>query len=104
MTEHRFDTWTTVLRNPFGLEIHNAWFVPRGWPGHGPVVNLGIPECELQVTFISREGEPVICNAHGLAAPQDVEPRTSRSTRYVSLRSADKADDAPSQRAARGEG
>ncbi len=28
MTEHRFDTWTTVLRNPFGLEIHNAWFVP----------------------------------------------------------------------------
>jgi hypothetical protein len=51
MTEHRFDTWTTVLRNPFGLEIHNAWFVPRGWPGHGPVVNLGIPECELQINL-----------------------------------------------------
>ena len=33
--------------------------VPPGWPGKGPIVALGIPECELHVVFVSPSGEPV---------------------------------------------
>jgi hypothetical protein len=56
--------WTTridpELTRPFGVEeIHTVWFTPPGWPGKGPVVGLGIPECELQVIWIGADEQPV---------------------------------------------
>jgi hypothetical protein len=60
------ESWTTRVlpeyTRPFGVEeVHNVWFVPRGWPGKGPNVGLLIPECELHYTFLSKDGEPVSC-------------------------------------------
>jgi hypothetical protein len=54
------DDWTTrVEYTHHGIELHSAWFIPKGWPGKGPVVNLLIPECELQLTVLSdHDGEP----------------------------------------------
>ena len=48
--------WTTRLApeitSQFGVEeLHGVCFVPRGWPGKGPAVSLGIPECELSIVW-----------------------------------------------------
>jgi hypothetical protein len=56
--------WTTRVLPEFtrqyGIEeIHNVLFFPKGWPGKGAAVTLGIPECELQCCFIGKDGEPV---------------------------------------------
>jgi hypothetical protein len=56
--------WTTRVNpeatRPYGVEeVHNVWFLPKGWPGKGPVVGLLIPECELQFAFVSPDGQPV---------------------------------------------
>lgn len=58
-------SWTTrvlpELTRPYGVEeAHNAWFVPKGWPGKGPAVSLLIPECELQLCILDGKGEPVL--------------------------------------------
>jgi hypothetical protein len=58
------DDWTTrvlpELAAQYGMrELHTAWFLPKGWPGRGPVVGLLIPECEMQVVFLAPDGEPV---------------------------------------------
>jgi hypothetical protein len=50
------DEWTTridpALTRPYGVEqIHDVYFEPTGWPGKGPVVSLGIPECELMLAY-----------------------------------------------------
>lgn len=56
--------WTTriapEITRTYGVEeLHTLWFTPQGWPGEGPIINLGIPECELQqCTFMN--GVPVI--------------------------------------------
>jgi hypothetical protein len=48
------------LTRQYGVEeAHDAWFVPRGWPGKGPAVSLLIPECEMQVVFLTPDGEPI---------------------------------------------
>jgi hypothetical protein len=58
------DAWTT-RQDPdylaqFGVdEVHTVFFEPPGWPGKGPAVSLGIPECELQLVFLDKDGEPV---------------------------------------------
>jgi hypothetical protein len=46
--------WTTradpKFTRQYGVEeVHSVCFEPPGWPGRGPVVHLGIPECELLV-------------------------------------------------------
>jgi hypothetical protein len=56
--------WTTRLKpelsRRYGVnEIHEVCFEPNGWPGKGPVIGLGIPECELQFCFIGADSEPV---------------------------------------------
>jgi hypothetical protein len=56
--------WTTRVLPDLTLrhgveELHNAWFLPRGWPGKGPAVSLLIPECEMQVVFIAPDGQPI---------------------------------------------
>jgi hypothetical protein len=53
--------WTTRLASELTRrwnveEIHNVWFLPKGWTGHGPVVGLLIPECEFQYTFPNPDG------------------------------------------------
>jgi hypothetical protein len=58
------DDWTTRVLPDFtrrhgAEEVHNAWFVPRGYPGKGPVVGLLIPECEMQLTFLAPDGEAI---------------------------------------------
>jgi hypothetical protein len=57
-------TWTTrvlpELTTPYGVEeVHNVWFIPKGWPGKGPAVSLLIPECEMQIAFLAPDGRPV---------------------------------------------
>ena len=43
----------------FGVEeVHNVCFEPDGWPGKGPCIGLGIPECEFQYCVIGADGEP----------------------------------------------
>jgi len=39
--------WTTLYRPPYLADLHSVWFLPLDFPGYGPVVTLGIPECEL---------------------------------------------------------
>jgi hypothetical protein len=56
--------WTTradpELTRQYGVEeIHNAYFLPRSWPGKGPTFSLLIPECEVQFCFLDADGEPV---------------------------------------------
>ena len=56
--------WTTRLEpelaRPYGVEeIHTVCFEPDGWPGKGPCIGLGVPECELQYCMIGADGEPV---------------------------------------------
>jgi hypothetical protein len=58
------DVWTTrvdpAFTRRYGVEeVHSAWFLPRGWPGSGPCLNLLIPECELQCTTIGPDGRAV---------------------------------------------
>lgn len=55
------DTWTTLLAPELtrGVEVHNVWFLPKGWPGHGATIGLLIPECELQYTIPGADGEPL---------------------------------------------
>jgi hypothetical protein len=53
--------WTTRLApeitRQFGVEeLHDVCFLPRGWPGKGPTVSLGIPECELQYCLVAGGG------------------------------------------------
>jgi len=56
--------WTTrfqpEMTRRFGVEemIHTVCFEPDGWPGKGPCIGLGIPECELQYCVIGADGEP----------------------------------------------
>ena len=55
--------WTTrllpELTSQYGVgELHNVWFVPKGWPGKGPAVSLLIPECEMQVVVLATDGNP----------------------------------------------
>jgi hypothetical protein len=57
--------WTTRLLPEFtreyGVEeVHAVCFEPEGWPGTGPTIALGIPECELQLCFRAADGEPVV--------------------------------------------
>lgn len=49
-------TWTTRLEHTGEVEIHSAWFIPRGHPGRGACLTLGIPECELIFTW-SNDGK-----------------------------------------------
>ncbi len=56
--------WTTRVRPdltaPYGVEeLHNVWFLPKGWPGKGPAISLLIPECEMQTHFLAADGKPV---------------------------------------------
>lgn len=56
--------WTTRLdpahTAKYGVEeIHSVVFEPPGWPGKGTMVSLLIPECELQICFVAKDGEPV---------------------------------------------
>ena len=48
-------TWTTLVEPKYAAygvgEVHNVWFLPKGWPGKGTVINLLIPECELHFCF-----------------------------------------------------
>ena len=57
--------WTTridtELSNRFNVpEIHTVCFAPIGWPGKGPTIGLGIPECEMQYSRVGADGEPVM--------------------------------------------
>jgi hypothetical protein len=60
--------WTTKLERARWLdehtnyfaEIHTAWFSPKGWPGIGKVVSLGIPECELHRCLVWDREHPVM--------------------------------------------
>jgi hypothetical protein len=59
MNKHQTD-WTTQVFVPqwlkerarYHADVHMAAFIPRGWPGKGKVVDLLLPECELQ--FVAR--------------------------------------------------
>jgi hypothetical protein len=53
--------WTTRIdtRLPNAPEVHTVCFAPVGWPGQGPTIGLGIPECELQYCRVGLDGEPV---------------------------------------------
>jgi hypothetical protein len=56
--------WTTrldpKLTRPFGVEeLHDVCFVPMGWPGKGPTIGLGIPECETMFTILAKDGTPI---------------------------------------------
>jgi hypothetical protein len=58
------NTWATRLAPELARgynieEIHNVWFLPKDWHGCGPVVELLIPECELQYVMPSTDGEPL---------------------------------------------
>jgi hypothetical protein len=61
--------WTTEMLVPDWLKeraryfnpIHLAWYVPRGWPGKGKIVDLLLPECEMQwVIDLSDPNDPLI--------------------------------------------
>ena len=60
-------SWTTKLSDVavdvldrYGVEeLHVAYFTPVNYPGVGPVVSLGLPECELAVCFLDGNGEPL---------------------------------------------
>jgi len=41
-------------------ELHAVCFAPVGWPGEGPTIALGIPECEMQYCRVGADGEPVM--------------------------------------------
>lgn len=48
-----------ALTREYGVEeLHHAFFEPPGWPGKGPTVSLGIPECELILATVGADGEP----------------------------------------------
>jgi hypothetical protein len=54
--------WTTRVdpkyTRQFGVEeLHKVYFEPSGWPGKGTSICFLIPECELQVTFLDKDGE-----------------------------------------------
>jgi hypothetical protein len=56
--------WTTRVlpeyTRRFGVEeVHDAWFVPKGWPGKGPAISLLVPECESQFVVLTLDGEPL---------------------------------------------
>jgi hypothetical protein len=56
--------WTTRAdpehTRKYGVEeVHNAYFLPRSWPGKGPTFCLVIPECEVQFCFLAADGQPV---------------------------------------------
>jgi hypothetical protein len=42
------------------MELHVAYFAPVNFPGRGPAVTLGIPECELLVVLLRSDGEPLV--------------------------------------------
>ena len=51
----RFEPETT---RRFGVEeVHTVCFEPDGWPGKGPCIGLGIPECEFQYCLIGADGD-----------------------------------------------
>jgi hypothetical protein len=57
--------WTTrvdpAYTHLYGVEeVHSAWFLPKGWPGEGPVISILIPECEVQHATIEPDGEPLV--------------------------------------------
>ena len=39
--------------------MHNVWFIPKEWPGKGPVASLLIPECEMHLCMPGPAGAPV---------------------------------------------
>jgi len=41
-----------------GMDFHMACFAPSDWPGKGPTVCLGLPECELVLTVLGKNGVP----------------------------------------------
>jgi hypothetical protein len=56
--------WTTrslpEFTRQYGVEeMHTVCFAPKGWPGKGATVSLGLPECELICSAIAADGEPV---------------------------------------------
>ena len=56
--------WTTQMppeyTRPYGVEeVHAVYLAPAGWPGKGPTVSLGIPECELIFCAPGVDGELV---------------------------------------------
>jgi hypothetical protein len=56
--------WTTRVRpdltRKHGVdELHTAWLLPRGWPGHGSAVSMSIPECEMHLVFNADDGQPI---------------------------------------------
>jgi hypothetical protein len=56
--------WTTRLERALTAqyqvaELHSAWFTPKGWLGKGNTISLLIPECELQLTKVGDDGEPL---------------------------------------------
>jgi hypothetical protein len=48
--------WTTRLEHTGETVIHQAWFIPNGWPGAGTTVNILLPECEFQVCWKTDDG------------------------------------------------
>jgi hypothetical protein len=57
--------WTTRmpadLTRRYGVEeLHSVHFAPKGWPGAGPTIVLGIPECEMHLCQLDKNGEPVV--------------------------------------------
>ena len=59
-------SWTTKMSavqpevlDRYGVEeIHVAYFTPVNYPGVGPAVSLGLPECELMLCRMGDNGEP----------------------------------------------
>jgi hypothetical protein len=52
--------WPAEIVERFSIdELHQVLFEPCDWPGYGAFVSLGLPECELIVSFPTSNGEPV---------------------------------------------
>jgi hypothetical protein len=47
-------------------------FAPKGWPGKGPGVCLGIPECELVLSTLRPDGEPLALVIRPEAADREI--------------------------------
>jgi hypothetical protein len=114
MSEHgkAAAAWDTRLRPEltriYGVEeIHTVCFEPDGWPGSGPCVTLGIPECEAMFAFDPGDGVPIVIvdrsSAEGVRAWTRAACRVAAEHRCFLILNCDTAEQAAvaARRAAR---